>query len=164
QRILTTNMTITNGHTMVIGGMIQEKKKDYLNSVPVISDIPMLRRLLGSTAQSVERTELLVLITGYIINEKSPVEDMLRRYNQSVKAISTFENQLEEEHARDLERYRQSRARIQEIREENAREQQRQGSPVDGDSGNAVAAAAVTGAEEVKPAAAPAAAPAEQKK
>jgi len=164
QRILTTNMTITNGHTMVIGGMIQEKKKDYLNSVPVISDIPMLRRLLGSTAQSVERTELLVLITGYIINEKSPVEDMLRRYNQSVKAISTFENQLEEEHARDLERYRQSRARIQEIREENDREQQRQGSPVDGDSGNAVAAAAVTGAEEVKPAAAPAAAPAEQKK
>ena len=45
---------------------------------------------------------LLVLITGYIINEKSPVEDMVRRYNNAVRTLSTFERKLEDEHSRDM--------------------------------------------------------------
>ncbi|MBO5763418.1 MAG: hypothetical protein J6R85_06055 [Lentisphaeria bacterium] len=126
QRILETNMTIANGRTMVIGGMIQEKNTDALNTVPIIGDIPFLRRLLGNTNKSVERTELLVLITGHIIDEKSPVEEMLKRYHNAVSAISKFENELEQQHLEDLaaaEAVRQRRtaekARIEAIRSEN---------------------------------------------
>ena len=155
QRILTTNMTITNGHTMIIGGMIQEKKRDYLNSVPIIAEIPLLRRFFGSTAQSVERTELLVLITGYIINEKSPVEDMIRRYNQSVRSLSSFERELEEEHQQDLERYRLAREREARILAENEEELKRNGSPVEGEDAPAEAPAPDTQAAEA-PAEAPA--------
>ncbi len=110
QRMLETTMTITNGRTMVIGGMIQEKNTDTLASVPIVSGIPFLRRVFGNTSQSVNRTELLVLITGYIIDEKSPVEDMLKRYNNSVKALSVFENELEEQHKMDLAQARRAQA------------------------------------------------------
>ena len=101
-RKLETAMTIANGQTMVIGGMIQEKNTDRISSVPLIADIPFLRRLFGNTEQAVSRTEMLVLITGYIINEKSPVEDMVRRYNNAVRTLSTFERKLEDEHSRDM--------------------------------------------------------------
>ncbi len=69
-RNLETTMTIANGKTMVLGGLIQEKKNDNLNSVPFINKIPYLGRLLGSTESSVERSEILVLVTGHIVNEK----------------------------------------------------------------------------------------------
>lgn len=105
-RVLNTAMTIANGKTMVIGGMIQEKTNDRLQSVPLIADIPFLRRLFGNTNQSVERTELLVLVTGYIVNGKSPVEEMIRRYNSSVKALSLFESDIEKKNEEDEKRRR----------------------------------------------------------
>ena len=110
-RILETAMSIANGRTMVIGGMIQEKITDKLQSIPFVADIPFMRRLFGNTNQSVERTEMLILITGYIINEKSPVEDMVRRYNNAVKALSLFEGAIAEEDARDRQRAAEAAAR-----------------------------------------------------
>lgn len=93
-REITTNMTIRNGRTMIIGGLIQEKKTDNLSSVPIINSIPFLRRLFGSTDASVERSEILVLITGYIIDEQSKVEEMIKRYNDAVKALNDFDDNL----------------------------------------------------------------------
>ncbi len=104
QRVLNTAMTIANGKTMVIGGMIQEKTNDKLQSLPLIADIPFLRRFFGNTNQSVERTELLVLVTGYIVNGQSPIEEMVRRYDNSVRELSKFENQVDKQLREDAER------------------------------------------------------------
>ena len=109
-------MTIANGQTMVIGGMIQEKNTDRISSIPLIADIPFLRRLFGNTEQGVSRTEMLVLITGYIINEKSPVEEMVRRYNNAVRTLSTFERNLEEDHQKDVENLKRIKAEREELR------------------------------------------------
>ena len=84
-------MTIANGRTMIIGGLIQEKVNDSLASLPLIRQIPILNRLLGSTDSSVERSEVLVLITGYIINEKSKLEEMITRYNDAIEALNKFD-------------------------------------------------------------------------
>jgi len=94
QRTLDTSMTIANGQTMVLGGLIQENSKDNLDSIPIINQIPLLKRLLGSTSASVERTEVLVLITGYIVNEHSEIETLISRYNDAVKALNTYDKSL----------------------------------------------------------------------
>ncbi|MBR2373554.1 MAG: hypothetical protein IKA87_04920 [Lentisphaeria bacterium] len=93
-RKVESTMTIANGQTMIIGGLIQERTTDSLDSLPIINKIPILNRLLGSTNASVERSEILVLITGYIVNEKSPVEDMIKRYNDAIKALNKYDSQL----------------------------------------------------------------------
>lgn len=103
-REIKTSMTVANGRTMIIGGMIQEKLDDDMKSVPILADIPVVNRLVGSTAISTKRTELLVLITCYIINEKSPVEDMVKRYNESVKTLARFEQDIETREEQDRER------------------------------------------------------------
>ena len=104
KRILETSMTIANGKTMVMGGMIQEKESDDLSSLPLIAEIPILKRLLGNTSQTKRRTEMLVLVTGYIVDERSKVEDMIKRYNEAVKTLSIFEGKLAEQHEADLKR------------------------------------------------------------
>ena len=117
KRILETSMTIANGKTMVMGGMIQEKETDDLSSLPLIADIPILGRLLGNTNLSKRRTEMLVLVTGYIVDERSRVEDMIKRYNVAVKTLSLFEGKLAEQHEADLKR----EARIRHEREAEAK-------------------------------------------
>lgn len=94
QRIVETNMTIANGQTMVIGGLIHEEKNDVLQSLPLINQIPILNRLLGNTDASVSRSEVLVMITGHIVNEHSPVEEMIGRYNDAIKAINDFNESI----------------------------------------------------------------------
>lgn len=96
KRIVETDMTIANGRTMILGGLIQERKNDYLDTIPIINQIPILRRLFGSTNASVERSEILVLVTGYIVNEKSPVEEMLKRYNDAVNSLNSFSKDIKE--------------------------------------------------------------------
>ncbi len=94
KREIETSMTIANGQTMVLGGLIQERSNDSLDSLPIINKIPFLKRLLGSTNASVERTEVLVLITGYIVNEHSEVDALIRRYNDAVKALNEYDSRL----------------------------------------------------------------------
>ena len=93
-RAIDTNMTIANGKTMILGGLIQEKKTDNLDSVPLINQVPILRRLIGSTDASVERSEILVLVTGYIVNERNKVEELIERYNDALKALNDFDENL----------------------------------------------------------------------
>jgi len=94
QRTIQTAMTIANGQTMILGGLIQESKQDQLQSLPFINKVPVLNRLLGNTDASVERTEVLVMITGYIINERSRLEDLIQRYNDTIEAINDFDSKL----------------------------------------------------------------------
>ncbi len=94
KREIETSMTIANGQTMVLGGLIQERSNDTLDSLPIINQIPFLKRLLGSTNASVERTEVLVLITGYIVNEHSEIDALIRRYNDAVKALNDYDSTL----------------------------------------------------------------------
>ena len=91
QRVVNTSMPIANGRTMIIGGLIQEKVNDSLSSIPIINQIPILNRLTGSTDASVERSEILVLITGYIVNERNQLEEMISRYNDALNALNKFD-------------------------------------------------------------------------
>ena len=104
RREIETSMTIANGKTMIMGGMIQERLTDDLNSIPIISDIPILGRLFGNTNVSKSRTEMLVLVTGYIVDEKGKVEDMIKRYNEAVKELSRFEGDIARTHEEDMKR------------------------------------------------------------
>jgi len=94
KRTVSTAMTIADGHTMIIGGLIQERKNDQLDSLPFIHKIPLLNRLAGNTNADVERSEVLVMVTGYIVDEKSPVEDMIKRYNDAIEALNNHDRTL----------------------------------------------------------------------
>ncbi len=94
KRTVETAMTIADGHTMIIGGLIQEKKNDNLDSLPFINKIPLINRLVGNTNAEVERSEVLVMVTGYIVDEHSPVEDMIKRYNEAIEALNKHDKTL----------------------------------------------------------------------
>lgn len=89
--VLETTLAIRDGRTLIMGGLIKEKQNEVISSLPWIIDIPFLRTLFSNTVKTGERTEILVLVTATIIREESTLEGMIRRYNQAIQEIDTFE-------------------------------------------------------------------------
>ncbi|MDP2906044.1 MAG: secretin N-terminal domain-containing protein [Candidatus Omnitrophota bacterium] len=64
-----TNVMIKDGQTLVIGGLISEKKTKYKKKIPILGDIPGLDFLFSKKEDTIERTELLIFISPHIIRE-----------------------------------------------------------------------------------------------
>jgi general secretion pathway protein D len=90
ERVLETSMSIRDGQTIIIGGLIKEKITDNLDTVPFLGKIPIIRRLIGDSDLTINRTELLMLITGTIITQNTKLEELLKRYRITVKHLQEF--------------------------------------------------------------------------
>jgi general secretion pathway protein D len=62
-----TSVVLLNNQTLVLGGLIQNKRTKIRAGIPFLSRIPVLGYLFGSTEEKVEKTELLLLITPRVI-------------------------------------------------------------------------------------------------
>ncbi len=62
-----TTVMVKNDTTVVIGGLRREDKVNNSEGVPYLSKIPFLGNMFKSGSKSVERTELLILMTPHII-------------------------------------------------------------------------------------------------
>ena len=91
EQIIETAMSLRDGQTIICGGIIKEKSTDNLSTLPGLGGIPFLRRLLGDTDISTDRTEMMILITGYIVSEDSHLEELVKRYEQAVDTLIDFQ-------------------------------------------------------------------------
>jgi len=71
-----TNVVIQSGQTVVIGGLIQENKGTSREGIPILKDIPLFGLLFGYTSDSVDRTELVVMITPRVVTSASEAKSM----------------------------------------------------------------------------------------
>jgi MSHA type pilus biogenesis protein MshL len=62
-----TVVTVADGETVFIGGMMQERTQETVNSVPLLGDIPYLGALFRRNEQIKKKTELVILITPRIV-------------------------------------------------------------------------------------------------
>ncbi len=90
QRIIDTTLLLKNGQTMVLGGLIQEKRKNDTRGLPWFYKIPILRSLFGTRENQDKRTELLLFITPHLIrnfNEAKAVTNAVIHQKSSVKPL-----------------------------------------------------------------------------
>ncbi|MFZ5994056.1 MAG: type IV pilus secretin PilQ [Thermodesulfobacteriota bacterium] len=59
-----TELLINDGETVVIGGIIYEKKTKTISGVPVLSKVPVLGWLFKGEKDATERTELLIFLSA----------------------------------------------------------------------------------------------------
>ena len=66
-RTVKTQVTVTDGDTVIIGGLIAENILENKKYVPVLSDIPFIGRMFQSTQLTKEQRELLIFITPNVV-------------------------------------------------------------------------------------------------
>ncbi|MGD9015284.1 MAG: type IV pilus secretin PilQ [Candidatus Omnitrophota bacterium] len=63
-----TKVMIKDGQTLVIGGLISEKKIKSRTKVPILGDIPILGFFFSKRDDTLDKTELIIFITPRIVN------------------------------------------------------------------------------------------------
>lgn len=62
-----TNVLVSNGQTIVLGGIYKQDKKSTVNRVPFLGEMPFIGSLFRNKQQITKREELLIFITPKII-------------------------------------------------------------------------------------------------
>jgi len=64
---MTTNILVDDGETVVLGGIFSSTASNNRQSIPYLSDIPIIGRIFRATSKSLARTEVLIFITPKIV-------------------------------------------------------------------------------------------------
>jgi len=126
KRELSASIAVQDRSTIVLGGLVQSDAKRSRTKVPILGDIPILGTLFRSDDHSKNRTELLVLLTPYVLMtpdeairetrrlhhestagrknwergwSDSELATKTRKYNRSMKALEEKELKAAEEKA-----------------------------------------------------------------
>ena len=86
-RYAETSVMVKDGQTLVIGGLISEKKIKYKKKIPILGDIPILDYLFSKKEDTIDRTELLIFITPHIIKE---ADFNLARSEETIRSSYEF--------------------------------------------------------------------------
>ena len=72
-RSVETQVLVSDGQTVVLGGIYETERRDSVNKVPFLGDIPGLGVLFRSTQNLSNKSELLIFITPRILTEGSSI-------------------------------------------------------------------------------------------
>jgi general secretion pathway protein D len=96
-----TILSVMEGQTIVIGGLIADSKEKITSGIPLLSKIPILGALFGFQTYEKKRDELILLMTPHIISDQSKSDDVTREFKEKVESMR---KQLEEKEKKEKEK------------------------------------------------------------
>lgn len=88
-REISTEVTVFDGATLVMGGLTRDEVKTVKDKVPVLGDIPGVGRLFRSEGETRQKRNLLVFVTANLV---SPGGSLSRQNYDNAKANALFQN------------------------------------------------------------------------
>ncbi len=82
-----TTGVVQDGHSLLIGGLISDKKTKSRTGIPLLSDLPVLGNLFSTTSDQVVKTELMVMVTPHVLKEGDDIDRILKDFQERVKTI-----------------------------------------------------------------------------
>jgi general secretion pathway protein D len=99
-----TTSVVQDGDTLALGGIIADNKTRDRKGIPYLMDLPVLGRFFGTTSDSTDRVELIMLITPHVIRGHDDARQVTEDFKNS---LGTIRNELERM-AREKEKLMQS--------------------------------------------------------
>ncbi|MCX5668064.1 MAG: TonB family protein [Candidatus Omnitrophica bacterium] len=66
-----TSVSVKDGTTIIIGGLIKDERSDTVNKIPLLGDIPIIRTAFSNTNKRIQKQELVIFLTPHIITGDS---------------------------------------------------------------------------------------------
>lgn len=79
-RRLDTKLTLRNGSTVLLGGLISDERSDGNAGIPLLKDIPLIGSAFSKKSFGARRRELVMLITPYVISNSQEAEELTRAF------------------------------------------------------------------------------------
>ena len=81
---VTTLLSLEDGGTAVIGGLIQDNVSRDNSGVPFLKDVPVLGTLFSTNSTSIDRTELVILIKAYVVRGQADRSAFANKYRSEI--------------------------------------------------------------------------------
>jgi general secretion pathway protein D len=95
KRSADTVVVTPDGQTVIIGGLIADKKTETVSKIPILGDIPFLGFAFRSKTKKDVKTELLIFLTPHILQAPSELVALSAAERAKSGAIKTLkENEL----------------------------------------------------------------------
>jgi general secretion pathway protein D len=110
-RQIKTELTIQNGSTVIMGGLMREEAKEVKDKVPILGDLPLLGKLFRSHGETTQKKNLLIFVTANTLSAdgtplKAPeTETLLLKEESRIPSLKSFPNQGDS-HSKVLGRHR----------------------------------------------------------
>ena len=87
RRNVSTQVTVRDGDTVAVGGIILETNTYGTNRVPFLGKIPILGRAFGATTQSTSKTEMIVLLEPHVIYDENEIVSATEELTSRLKNV-----------------------------------------------------------------------------
>ena len=91
KRQIDTVITVQNGKTIVLGGLVSKKTVKSMEGIPILSHIPVIGNLFKYRSENSDKTNLFVFITPYIINKPEDIAKITEEHMKLVKKLNIGE-------------------------------------------------------------------------
>jgi general secretion pathway protein D len=91
-----TVLTIDDGDSVIIAGLIQDTERETIQRIPLLGDIPKLGRLFSTEASTIEKTDVLMTITPYVIRNQDLPESSIAEFWSGNAKDMTLEEPVEQ--------------------------------------------------------------------
>ena len=93
-RNILTQLSLEDGQTAVLGGLFQESITREETGIPFLKDIPGIGAAFSNESLSKDTTELVVLITAYVLRGQSDKDQFVNRLSSRVDRALADESRL----------------------------------------------------------------------
>ncbi|MCD6663083.1 MAG: type II secretion system secretin GspD [Comamonas sp.] len=93
QRQISSKVAVRSGEAIVLGGLIKDNATSGRSGVPLLSSIPIVGGLFGTTATTSGRTELLVVITPRVVRTDPEIRQASEELRERLKGLKLMELQ-----------------------------------------------------------------------
>ena len=97
KRSIESTVAIQSGDTIILGGLIQDRKTDGDSGIPYLSKLPFVGALFGSKGEDSDRTELLITISPKAINQYKDFNKVGDEFRDKMQGLTeAFRENFEE--------------------------------------------------------------------
>ena len=115
KRKIKTTVVVRDQQSVVIGGLISDRVSYTESKVPLLGDIPILGYLFKYTKRDKKKTNLLLLLTPYVVHDQMDLQRILeRKTRERNEFLRSFGNLDRRKYVTDLD-YRRKRGVVEEI-------------------------------------------------
>ncbi len=90
KRSASSSVLLGDNQTLVLGGVIKDRRTTATSAVPVLKDIPVIGNLFKSKREQTEKTELMIFITPRVITNLPEATQVTKDIAKSLQQITPF--------------------------------------------------------------------------
>jgi general secretion pathway protein D len=87
QRKVQTTVVVNNGEVLALGGMIQDSHSKTSSQIPILGSLPLIGGAFANKDNTVNKTELLVLITPRVVRDGAENRLVTEEYRRKFKEV-----------------------------------------------------------------------------